>query len=193
MSKNNVKWFWTFIIIFAALLGLALVFQSEMFIYAASAIPILIVLFLPDINKYQYIRSGKHAKNVAIYKQDNGEETLIIIAFQPGFLRWKARKMFFHLNDISEDPSIANAVLQGSGGTVASIPVLSFDLAAHKRKTGWISIDLAQLEQRTTNLSYTTDEINRLVIRMKDLEETALTVMSASSTSSKSKNKSISA
>ncbi|WP_282939584.1 hypothetical protein [Paenibacillus sp. RC67] len=189
MSK--LKWFWTFIILFVALLGLAAFFQSDMLIYAASAIPILIVLALPDIKKYQYIRSAKNARNVAIYKQDSGEDTLIIIAFQPGFLRWKSSKLFFHLNDIREDSSTANSVFQGSGETVASIPVLSFDLAAHKRKTGWISIDLAQLEQRTTNLSYTTDEINRLVISMKDLEETALTMMSA--TTSSSKNKSISA
>lgn len=182
-----------FIILFAALLGLAALFQSEMLIYAASAIPILIVLFLPDIKKYQYIRTTKNSKNLAIYKQENGEESLIIIAFQPGFLRWKSRKLFFHLNDISEDSNRAASVLQGHGGTVASIPVLSFDLSAHKRKTGWISIDLSQLEQRTTNLSYTTDEINRLVIRMKDLEETALTMMSATTSSTKNKNKSISA
>ncbi|WP_079913542.1 hypothetical protein [Paenibacillus sp. 32352] len=193
MSKKNIKWFWTFLILFAALLGLAALFQSDMLIYAASAIPIFIVLFLPDIKKHQYIRSRKHSKNFAIYKQDSGEETLVVIAFQPGFVRWKAGRLYFHLNDISEDSSKAASVFQGSEGTVASLPVLSFDLSAHKRKTGWISIDLAQLEQRTTNLSYTTDEINRLVIRLKDLEEAALTIMSASASSSKNKSKSISA
>lgn len=187
LSKKNVRLFCASIILFGVLLGLAALLQEEMLIYAASAVPILIVVFLPDIKRYQYIRSG--SRNVAIYKQGDGEESILVITFEPGFLRWKSGMAYFHLKDIAGQPQPGTAAQQNA----ASISVLAFDLSAHRRKTGWIGINLAQLAQRTANLSYTTDEVTRLVIYMKDLEETALTMMSSTATASQSKNKSISA
>ncbi|ULL18953.1 hypothetical protein DVH26_33680 [Paenibacillus sp. H1-7] len=187
MSKKNIWMFVTSIILFAVLLGLSALLQEEMLIYAASAVPILIVLFLPDAKRYQYIR-GRN-RNVSIYKQGDGEEAILVIAFQPGFLRWKTGMAYFHLKDIASEPQHGGAAQQNA----ATIPVLAFDLSAHHRKTGWIGINLTQLASRTANMSFTTDEVNRLVIPMKDLEETALTMMSSSATASQNKSKSISA
>ncbi len=53
----------------------------------------------------------------------------------------------------------------------ATMTVLKYDLFLHRRKKNWIGISLTQLEQRTEQLSYTTNEINRLVIRMSDVNE----------------------
>lgn len=188
-TLSKTRMFYASIILFVVLLGLAALLQQEMLIYAASAVPILIVIFLPDIKKHQYIRSSQRSNDVTIYKQGEGEESILVIAFKPGFLQWKRGLAYFHLNDIADEPRPELSALQNA----ASISVLSFDLSAHPGKAGWIGINLTQLAQRTANLSYTTDEINRLVIRMIDLEEAALTMMSSAATASQGKNNSMSA
>ncbi|MCS7462956.1 hypothetical protein N0M98_22785 [Paenibacillus doosanensis] len=189
MSKKTTWLFFVSIIAFAGLLGLAYLFQSDMCIFAASAMPIFIVLFLPDKKRYQYIRIRRDRKNISIFKQAGGEESLVVISFKPGFLRWNCSKLYFHLNDIAPEAKPGEAAAQASG---AAASVLAYDLSGHRRKQGWIGINLRQLAQRTANLSYTTDEISRLVIRMQDLEETALSMV-APAAASPSKKKSISA
>jgi hypothetical protein len=177
MSKKQ-KWsLFGAILLFIALLGLALLFESELFIYAASAIPILIVLALPDIRQQQYIQNGKNPDGIQFYKIANSDDPLLIISFQPGYVRWHCKKLFFNLNEMKAE----TVEILPAAGDSASIPVLSFDLSAHRRRTGWFGIDLAQLSQRTVNLSYTTEEVNRFVIHMKDLEAVALLMMASSS------------
>jgi hypothetical protein len=165
------------VFLFVALLGLALLFQSELFIYAASAIPILIVVVLPDIRQNQYLHSTKSAGNVQFVKVANGDEPLIVISFQPGFVRWHCRKLYFDLNDLQLD----SVETLPAAGDAASISLLSFDLTAHPRRTGWFGINLRQISQRTANLPYTTEEVNRFVIQIKDLEEVSLIMAAASS------------
>jgi hypothetical protein len=177
MTKKQIWSLIGAVFLFVALLGLALLFESELFIYAASAIPILIVLVLPDIRQNQYMHSGKNASNVQFVKVANGDEPLIVISFQPGFVRWHCRKLYFDLNDLQ----LNSAETLPSVGNSASISLLSFDLSAHPRRAGWFGIDLAQISQRTANLSYTTEEVNRFVIQMKDLEEVSLIMAVASS------------
>ncbi|NHN32958.1 hypothetical protein [Paenibacillus agricola] len=178
---NKQKWSLTgAVFLFVALLGLALLFESELFIYAASAIPILIVITLPDIRQNQYLYSGKKANkasNVQFIKVANGGEPLLVISFQPGFVRWHCRKLYFDLNDLQLD-SVEVLPLAGDS---ASLSLLAFDLCPHPRKAGWFGIDLAQIAMRTTNLSYTTEEVSRFVIQMKDLEEISLIMAVASS------------
>lgn len=178
------------IFLFIALLGLALLFESELFIYAASAIPILIVMVLPDIRQNQYIHSGKKPSNVQFVKVTNGDEPLMVISFNPGFVRWHCRKLYFDINDLQLD---SVETLPASGDS-ASISLLSFDLSTHPRRTGWFGINLAQMSQRTANLSYTTEEVNRFVIQMKDLEEVSLIMAVASNSAvANNSNSSISA
>ncbi|SFL64976.1 hypothetical protein SAMN03159341_10863 [Paenibacillus sp. 1_12] len=175
MSKKQ-KWsLVSAVFLFVALLGLALLFESELFIYAASAIPILIVMTLPDIKQHQYIQRSKAQGDIQVYKVANGDEPLLVISFQPGFVRWHCKKLYFDINELHAE-SIETLPADGDA---ASIPVLSFDLSAHPRRTGWFGINLAQLSQRTVNLSYTTQEVNRFIVHMKDLESIALTMMTS--------------
>jgi hypothetical protein len=192
MSNRQLWILGSSIVLLLGLIGLAIFFQSELFLYAASALPILIVSVLPDIRQNQYIRGPKDREAIQLYKQSNGEDPLMIVAFQPGFVRWKCKKLFFYLADIEKHPSPPQDTQQGRA---VSLSVLAFDLSLHRDKPGWIGIDLAQLAQRTAHLSYTTDEITRFVIRMSDLEQTALQMLSAQSpvALSEGKSKSMSA
>lgn len=180
-----------YIFVFLALIGVAIMLQSAIYLYAASAMPILIVMALPDARTNQYIRGKKALEAVKIYKLSDEENPLLILTCQPGFIHWNSKKLYFNLNDVQSTPHSAELANEEH----ASLSVLGFDLTAHPSKTGWIGIDLAQLKLRTANLSYTTDEITRLVIPMKDLEETALQMLSETTAVplGKSKNKSISA
>jgi hypothetical protein len=175
MSRKQVWLLYVYIFVFLGLLAMALWLQSENYIYAASVMPILIVLALPDLRRNQYIRSRKDHKAVRIYRSSNEEDPLLVIAFQPDFLQWNNKKLYFHLNDIEASPEPADS----SSAQQASLAVLAFDLSPHPRKTGWIGIDLKQLALRTANLPYTTDEITRLVIPMRDLEEAAVQMMAS--------------
>ncbi|TDF96352.1 hypothetical protein [Paenibacillus piri] len=190
MSKKQSWLLIMYTFVFLALIGVAIWLQSELYLYAASALPILIVMALPDIRQHQYIRGSKDLKAVRIHKQSDGESPLVIMSFPPGFVRWNCKKLFFHLNDIQANTGFTEKPSEQQ----ASLSVLGFDLSVHPSKTGWIGIDLDQLALRTANLSYTTDEITRFVIPVQDLEEAAIQMMSSKTHSmGKSKSKSISA
>jgi hypothetical protein len=191
MSKKQAWSLTGIVLLFLTLLALAVLFESEIFIYAASVLPIVIVLLLPDIRQYQYIRSQKHFHSIQLLRVANGGEPLLIISFQPGFVRWHCKKLFFDLNELNPD-SVESLPLQGNA---VSIPVLSFDLTPHPRRIGWFGINLTQLAERTGGQSYTTEEVTRFVINMNDLETMALLMVAApaSVASGNSNNKSISA
>ncbi|SCW43545.1 hypothetical protein SAMN04487970_10074 [Paenibacillus tianmuensis] len=180
MFKSN-KWLLVLsVILFIGLLGLSVYYESIVYLHAASALPIAIVVFLPDLGRHQYIRSKPKA-GVRFVKQTIGGDPVLTIAFKPGFIRWdQNRKLYFHLNSMGNSESSGAPEAKaagGSGSTEAALAVLPFDLSLHPRKQGWIGIDLPQLAERTRSLSYTTDEVSRLLIRMADLEEAAMKVM----------------
>ncbi|MCP1307738.1 hypothetical protein [Paenibacillus tyrfis] len=180
MFKSN-KWLLVLsVILFIGLLGLAVYYESIVYLYAASALPVAIVIFLPDLGRHQYIRMKPKA-GVRFVKQTIGGDPVLTIAFKPGFIRWNhSRKLYFHLNSMGNSESSGAPEAKAAGGsesTEAALAVLPFDLSLHPRKQGWIGIDLPQLAERTRSLSYTTDEVSRLLIRMADLEEAAMKVM----------------
>ncbi|MFH5181288.1 hypothetical protein ACHHV8_00785 [Paenibacillus sp. TAB 01] len=177
------------VLVFIGLILAAIALQSDLFLYAASGLPLIIFYVLPDIKQHQFIRMNKDRGKVKLVQQNSGDESFMILSFQPDFIRWECSKLYFHLNDILTDVPVASP---SSGPIEASIAVLPFDLSAHRRKSGWIGVNLEQLVQRTAKLSYTTDEITRLVIRTQDLESVALDMVAASKPAavSKSKNKS---
>ncbi|PZE20747.1 hypothetical protein [Paenibacillus xerothermodurans] len=190
MSKKRPWVLGSSIIMFLALIALAILMQSELFLYAASALPVLIVACLPDIRQNQYVRGAKSRKSIQMFKQTHENESLLIVSFEAGFVRWNCSKLYFHLDDMQMNPNRFDTVQSHA----VSLPVLTYDLSVHPRKAGWVGIDLAQLAQRTANLSYTTDEITRLVIHMSDLEEIILNLSPGSQTpTGRSKSKSISA
>lgn len=156
------------IFLFLTFIVLSLIFQSTTYLYVASVCPVLIVPFLPDIRSAQYINPHQAKGAVRLIKMENKESTdsdLIVILFEPGYIKWKRGKLFFNLQDIMND------VYVKADPFAATLTVMDYDLQPHKSKRNWIGISLTQLEQRIPQLSYTTNEINRLVIRMSDLHE----------------------
>lgn len=176
--KSKALWLSLSVIVFITLLAFAIYFESAIYLYAASALPVVIVPLLPDMVKHQYVDAVKN-KNIRFAKLTIGSDPMLAISFTPGHIRWNRgiSKLYFHLNQISENPELAKAPSQESGE--ASLTVLPFDLSVHPRKQGWVGIDLSQLVQRTGSLSYTTGEVTRLLIRMSDLEAVAMQLFSS--------------
>ncbi|WP_201317997.1 hypothetical protein [Paenibacillus sp. EPM92] len=176
MHKMKTWLFAASLVAFAVLLGLAIYYESTVYLYAASALPILIVIWLPDIERHQYIRP-KHRKRVSLRIHSGGVNGKVTISFDPGFVRWrKAGKLYFHLDSLKREEAPETNMKPGKAAD-AGLPVLSYDLSAHPSKPGWIGIDLKQLAERTAGLSVTTDEVTRLTIRLGDLEEMAVRQM----------------
>lgn len=155
-------------VVFIALIVLAIHYQSANFLYAASALPILIVLLIPDVRSNQYIKPQKHKGQVHVYRTTgkSGPE-LLVITFQPGYIHWNKHIVYFQADDVPAADQKTNDPF------TATFSVLKFDLVRHPRKPQWIGIRLAHLRERSKSLSFTIDEVNRFVIRMEDIREIA--------------------
>lgn len=166
--KSNHFGLITSVLLFLIFIVLSLVYQSTTYLYIASVCPLLIVPFLPDIRSSQFIKPNKAkgaVRLITMENRDKGDSDFLVILFEPGYVKWKGSKLFFNLEDIMKDVYIK------PDPYAATMTVLKYDLFAHRRKKNWIGISLKQLEQRTEQLSYTTNEINRLIIRMSDVNE----------------------
>ncbi|SDN29631.1 hypothetical protein SAMN04487897_102423 [Paenibacillus sp. yr247] len=155
-------------LLFLTFIVLSLVFQSTTYLYIASVCPLLIVPFLPDIRSNQFIKPNQSKGAVRLITMENKEKAdsdFLVILFEPGYIKWKRGNLFFNLDDIMKDVYIKPDPF------AATMTVLKYDLFPHRSKKNWVGISLAQLEQRTEQLSYTTNEINRLVIQMSDVKE----------------------
>jgi hypothetical protein len=175
------------LLLFVIFILLAIVYQSTDYLYMATVLPLVIVPFLPDIKSNQYVKPAKQGNRVQLIKVQGTEPSphdLLVIAFDPGYLQWNSRTLYFNLDDALLYDSLK------SDGFTASITVLNFDLRLHKRKKGWIGVSLKNLAERTTQLSYTTDEINRIVIQMQDLN-VLLNIPGTPSTTSASASRSM--
>jgi hypothetical protein len=166
--KSNTIGLILSVLLFLIFILLSIMFQSIKYLYVASVLPLVIVPFLPDIRSNQYIRSDKQSGQVQLFIIQGQEATssdLLVIAFEPGYMKWQKKYVYFHGKEAS-----VHAALQQNAYT-ASMSVLKYDLKRHPRKKNWVGISLQNLIQRTSQLSYTTEEINRFIIRMEDLNE----------------------
>ncbi|SDE23604.1 hypothetical protein SAMN02799630_02977 [Paenibacillus sp. UNCCL117] len=171
MSTKKIWFLILWVLLFAVFLGLSIWLESPVCLHIASAIPILIVLCLPNREQNQYIRA-RHLKKVRLLAHDSGENGRLTISFTPGFIRWKqGGKLYFHLNTLSRGEAAAESA---NPHQQASLSVLPYDLAPHPSKSGWVGIDLEQLAARTASLAITTDEVVRLIIPLQDLEQVAV-------------------
>jgi hypothetical protein len=159
----------TSVLLFLIFIVLAIQLESTTYLYLASIFPIIIVPLLPDIRLNHYINARKDSGQVRLIKlRKAGESTndLFVIAFAPGYVRWnKTSRLYFNF-----DEAVTHTALLPEDDIV-TMPILKYDLEPHPRKKNWVGISLPQLVQRTSKLSYTTKEINRLVIQMDDLNE----------------------
>ncbi|MFC0214540.1 hypothetical protein ACFFK0_19080 [Paenibacillus chartarius] len=175
--------FWISLVLFGLFLALSVVYESTIYLYIASALPVLFVPLLPDFGSNQYIKPGKNRGQVEIIRttSDSGASPLIMIRFYPGYVRWNKKWLYFSVSGISAYPMLAIP-----GDQTATLSALLHDLKAHPRKKGWIGIRLANLKQRTQNMSYTLQEINRLVIHVEDIQQVLTPGKGVSSPASKS-------
>jgi hypothetical protein len=158
------------ILSFLIICSLAFIFESIIFIYIASACPIIIVSLLPNSRAAQWIRSGKDTDKVDLYiieGKESAETDLLIITFQNNYIDWDKNVLYFSLGKV---PRVTKDHLDQNAATLT---VLRHDLVMHPKKRGWVGIALSQLAQRVEYLSYTTEEVNRLAIRVTDV--TAIT------------------
>lgn len=153
-------------ILFLTFIVLSLVFQSTTYLYIASVGPLLIVPFIPDIRSGQYIKPNQAKGSVRLITMENksGSDFLVIL-FEQGFVKWDRKQLYFNLDDVMKDVYIKPDPF------AATMTVLKYDLSLHRSKKGWVGISLPQLQQRISQLSYTTNEINRIVIQTSDVHE----------------------
>jgi len=159
------------ILAFIASCILAFVLESIVFIYIASVIPILIVWFMPDVRPSQWIRPGQGKRKALIYKiqgQEPSENDLIVISFDQGYVNWNKHMLYFSLDKLP----VMNDRRQGEQ-QLATLSVVKHDLHLHPRKRRWVGIDLHKLAERAKFMPFTTNEVNRLVIRLADVAAVA--------------------
>ncbi|MDR6553761.1 hypothetical protein [Paenibacillus qinlingensis] len=153
------------LLLFLTFIVLSIKSESTTYLYIASVCPLLVVPFLPDIRSNQYIKANGPVRLITMESKDSGDSDFLVILFEPGYIKWNGGKLFFNLADNMKDVYVKPDPL------AATLTVLKFDLLTHRRKKNWIGISLAQLQQRTEQLSYTTNEVNRLIIRISDIQE----------------------
>lgn len=154
------------LILFLALFGASIWKQSPVLLYVASAIPIFIVPFLPDIRSSQKLHPSKQSVQIVKLADTAGEEAeWLVVSFNPGTVYWNKKWLVIPTQGMSRVDEIY------TDDYTASLTVLKYDLRTKKNRSGHISIYLPNLIERTANLRYTVDEVNRLVIRMDDLDD----------------------
>jgi hypothetical protein len=173
MSKMKIWLLALWIALFVIFLGCSILFESPVCLYVASAMPILIVLWLPDSEQNQYIRR-RHLKQVRLLTKSSGENGLLTISFTPGFVRWKpGSKLYFHLDTLSREEA-GEAAETSEESSQTALSILPFDLVPHPRKSGWVGIQLDQVAARTASLSIATSEVARFIIPLQALEQAAI-------------------
>lgn len=152
------------ILIMAGCIAAAIKLQSAYLLYAATAVPILLVPFIPDIKTSRTLKPGGPSSRIRIYRtgQQDGQGFIVIEA-APGAIPWSKRRLYFPVTGIPSAPAPKHSM------DTAGIPVLQYDLVRHRRKKHLYGIELANLAARFRTLSYTPDEVTRLVVRMEDL------------------------
>lgn len=155
----------TGLIIIALLIGSAILLESAYLLYAATAIPILMVPFIPDIRTKQTVNAGKPSAPIRLFRTSaQPGEGFLIIETDPGALDWSQPRLYINTDRLPLLP-------QGLQHTqAASMTILQYDLVQHPRKKNLFAIELQNVIDRLQNQSYTTEEITRLVIRMEDLK-----------------------
>lgn len=154
------------LILFAGLIAAAIVLQSAYLLYAATGIPILLVPFLPDFKTSQTLKPGKDGSRIRVYRTGSTEgDGFVIIEAEPGAIPWNKSRLYFPVSGLPTASGFAYYP------DTASVPVLAHDLVRHRRKKDVFGIELAHLANRFRTLSFTPDEVTRLIIRTEDLTQ----------------------
>lgn len=153
------------LIIFAAFFGSSIFFESPLLLYIASAIPIFIVPFLPDIRTSQRLKpEQKGVEIVKLISGDGGPEWLVV-SFRPGTVNWSRRTLIV---PFEQAPTVESVP---TDDYTAALTVLQYDLRVRKGRHGRFGILLSNLSERTAGMPFTVNEVNRLLIPLNDIAE----------------------
>jgi hypothetical protein len=155
---------WTSIVIFITFFVGSIWKQSPLLLYIASAMPIFVVLFMPDIRGVQKLKL--HQKGVDIVKLAGaaGEPEWLVVSFRPGTIYWHRKTLHIPLESVETVQTV------NSDEYTAALTVLSYDVLPRK-KSGYIRIALGHLAARTAGMPFTVNEVNRLLIPLVDVAQ----------------------
>lgn len=157
--------FWGGLLLFLAVFGLSVLLQSPILLYIASAIPMFVVPFLPDLKLRQTLKPT--ADGIDIAMTDCGgdpEAEMLIVAFPPGRVHWNRKLVYVSLDRIRTVPSAVREEY------TAAVTVLRHDLTFDSRHNR-IGICLPNVLERLHGLPFTAGEVNRLLLRMEDVRD----------------------
>lgn len=151
--------------VFAAFFISSIVWESPLLLYIASAIPIFIVPFLPDLKTSQKLDPGRRGVEIVKLAGGSGEPEWLVVSFQPGTVYWNRKTLIIPYENA---PTVR---MVHADDYTAALTVLQYDLR-RKRKNGRIGVSLANLSERTAPMPFTIHEVNRLIIPLTDLDVT---------------------
>lgn len=146
---------------FAAFLGSSIVYESPLLLYIASAIPVFVVPFLPDIRRSQLLRPNR--RGVEIVRLLDGGPGWLVVTFPRGTIDWRCKTLFVPFRNVPTVETVRR------DDDTALLTVLRHDLRLHRLRSGRIGIYLPNLSARTANLDFTVHEVNRLMIPLADI------------------------
>jgi hypothetical protein len=147
---------------FAAFLGFSIVYESPLLLYIASAIPVFVVPFLPDIRRSQLLRPNRRGVEI-VRLIGGGGPGWLVVTFPRGTIDWRCKTLFVPFRNVPTVETVSR------DDDTALLTVLRHDLRLNRLKSGRIGVCLPNLSARTANLDFTVHEVNRLIIPLADI------------------------
>lgn len=159
------KWLLLFsLIVFALFFISSIVRESPLLLYIASAIPIFVVFFIPDIKTSQRLKPNRNGVEIVKLIGGSGEPEWLIVTFKPGTIDWNRRQLSIPFR---RAPAVESLPVDDY---TAVLTVLPHDLRV-RPGSGRVGVSLANLSERTVGLPFTVHEVNRLVLTLADFTE----------------------
>jgi hypothetical protein len=165
MRRMRNKWLLLLgLLVFAAFFISSILRESPLLLYIASAIPIFIVLFLPDIKTSQRLKPNRNGVEIVKLTGNSGEPEWLIVTFKPGTVYWNRKSLIIPYDDAPIVQMIE------SDDYTAALTVLPYDLRTNQR-SGRVGVSIPNLMERTAGLPFTVNEVNRLILALADFTE----------------------
>lgn len=166
LNKKRNIWLIYGLVLFIMSCALAILLKSTVFIYISSLLPIFIVPLLPDLPSRQvvHIRAGLSKWSAVRTKTNQPESDLLIIHLEPGSINWQKPYLYIRLEHVPTISALPQPSLS------ATVSILEHDLFIPRKRGRWIGIHVPNLVERLKALPFTTYEVNRLVVRVADIQ-----------------------
>ncbi|ARF68831.1 hypothetical protein B7C51_15065 [Paenibacillus larvae subsp. pulvifaciens] len=132
-----------FILLFGSLIRFAFWFQSHLFIYAASAVPLIIVLLLPSKSKNQLLQSNSKKFNIRLERTPPSELApmgFLFATFHPDLIDRKKSTLYIKLEDAEwvHEPHVPYR-------QTLLVEIAPEQLRRHGKHKSWIGIPIHDL------------------------------------------------